>query len=200
MEMSGPIIGAGTVLLAGSGKTVTGVFNQLQVGTNASYTAVGGIGVSSNVTLNGTLAVGGQIVSLQNNLSVVGNGLLVMQNPNDYVFVGGNATFAGAASDGYLTEGILEVQGTFAQHNTNSPSSFSASGKHTTRLVSSVIQPVDFMSPGPGPLLSHFANLDLSSHTSAVDFRLATTVASSRPCTPDPSASSFPLDHPYRRT
>jgi hypothetical protein len=170
-----PVSGSGVVQLSGKGKTVVGSIDVLSVHDTAAYTAVGGVATTS-LTLNGELIVGGQVVSVQNNLSIFTNGLLVMQNPNDYVFVGGNATFAGAASAGFLTEGVLEVQGTFSQNNTNAASSFSASGNHTTRLVSSVIQPVDFTSPGTGPTLSHFADLDVSSHTSAVDFRLATTV------------------------
>ena len=173
----GPIVGAGTVLLAGSGKTVTGVFNQLQVGTNASYTAVGGIGVNSNVTLNGTLTVGGQIVSIQNNLSVFGNGLLVMQNPSDYVFVANQATFGGAASAGFLTNGVLEVQGKFTQTNSTAANSFSASGTHRTTLPGSAFQQVVFSSPGNGASSSHFADLDVSFHTAGlVDFVNANTM------------------------
>jgi hypothetical protein len=166
----GAVTGSGTVRLRGTGQTVQGSIDLLEVGTNASYTAVGALG-TTDLTLNGSLTVGGQVVLVQNNLSVFGSGLLAMQNPSDYVFVANQATFGGGASAGFLTEGTLEVQGKFTQSNANSASSFSASGNHTTTLPGSAFQQVVFSTPGSGTSFSHFANLDVSLHTAGlVDF------------------------------
>ncbi len=62
-------------------------------------------------------------------------GILTMQNEADYVLVKGNFIAETAANtNGYLTNGTLELQGNFEQKSTYSANSFCASGNHTMVL------------------------------------------------------------------
>ncbi len=174
----GPVVATGVLRLTGTGKTLQGSIGRTEIFGGASYTLAGPLSVNDDLTLSGALTVGGQTLVVANNLLVFGSGTLVMQNPADVVFVTNQATFGGGASAGLLTAGLLEIQGKLLQTNSNADNSFSASGAHLTRLSGAAFQQVDFITPGSGAALSHFANLDVSAHTAGlVDFvRLNTMV------------------------
>ncbi|HWA16689.1 MAG TPA: Ig-like domain-containing protein [Gemmatimonadales bacterium] len=100
-----------------------------------------------------TLASHGLVVV--RNLTLLGNSVLEMTTPNDFITVGGNAHFEGGNSQGHLTDGILSVAGNFTQRSTNSSASFSASGNHIVSLAGQ--NPVvSFASPGAAASASGF--------------------------------------------
>ena len=137
--------------------------------------------VNGNVDANGTLIdINGGPLTISGDLSIAGNnGRLKMVNASDLVEVVGSVTFYGAASDGYLTAGVLKVGGDFSQRGGSYQSngsqdysadygsntfSFSASDTHKTVLNGTGLQTVHF--DRPSPAYSHFQNVEVS-NTSA---------------------------------
>ncbi len=168
---------SGAVRLTGTARTVSGNIGLIDV--IGTYTLSGTLTVSNDIIVHGTLTIGGHTAAIGNNLSLFSAGVLVMQNPADTVLVTNQATFAGGATAGLLTEGLLEIRGKLLQNNSGTgfpANSFSASGNHTTRLAGSNPQQVDIFNVGTGPTTSHFANLDVSQKTGSVDFTRFNTV------------------------
>ncbi len=169
---------SGAVRTTGTARALRGNIGLIDV--VGTYSLNGNLSVASDIIVHGTLTIAGHTASIGNNLSLFSAGVLVMQNPADTVLVTNQATFAGGATAGLLTEGLLEVRGKLLQTNSGTgfpANSFSASGNHTTRLAGPNPQQVDIFNVGSGPTASHFANLDLSLKTGSVDFtRLNTLV------------------------
>jgi alpha-tubulin suppressor-like RCC1 family protein len=169
------------LVLAGTGKTITGLYS-----TSLGITVKGTYSISGNAVLvGGTLSAdgGGDLtIAGTNSLSVGGDlnvgflqsGTLTMNSGTPVVVVAGNATFQGGAETGKLTAGSLQVQGNFQQVSTFSPLSFVAAGSHSTQLVGTgTLQTVGFSTPGPTQ--SRFANLVIAGSQTPTQFLSSAT-------------------------
>lgn len=88
---------------------------------------------TENLVVTGTLHVQNARISCSENLSVTGQGALVMQDPQGSVVVNGTTSFDTARSHaGLLTNGTLELKGDFCQSKAEN---FIAGGDHTTILA-----------------------------------------------------------------
>lgn len=104
----------------------------------------------------GTLTINGHTLTIARSLTTSGNGKLVMTNAGDVVIVGGNATFGGGSTNGFLTAGTIQIQGNFAQLALTSTQSFAATFPHTVFFPGAGPQ-ISFASPGANA--SHFGRL-----------------------------------------
>jgi hypothetical protein len=166
----GPITN-GAVEILGTGQ-VRGLLPQFFV-RGGQATAVGALFVTGNLTITDPGAnfnAGGQATSITGNLTTTVQGTLTMTNPGDVIVVLGNVLFDGASETGLLTNGVLQVQGSFTQLGTTT--SFAAGGSHTTQLVWSGVGPTPMVSFAD-PVNSRFQNLDV---TSAATLQIASNV------------------------
>jgi alpha-tubulin suppressor-like RCC1 family protein len=117
------------------------------------FTLSGSLLVQGPLNLNGTvLTVGGDLVT-QGAAAVIR-----MVNGGEGLIVSGNATFDGGNQLGFMSTGVFQLGGNFAQFNTHSGDSFHPSGAHTTVLTGSSIN-LNFATPGDVPGTSHFQQL-----------------------------------------
>ncbi|HEX9728791.1 MAG TPA: hypothetical protein VGA37_09835 [Gemmatimonadales bacterium] len=86
-----------------------------------------------------------------------GTGVLTMNDAADTLWVTGATTFDGGSTAGRLTAGRLILWGGFTQTNTNSDSSFYATGTHITEFANGTDVTLTFASAGA--LGSRFADL-----------------------------------------
>jgi hypothetical protein len=160
---AGAIIGSGAVSFSGTSGTIRGTVSPVQVpGTLA---LAGLANATGAVSITGRLNVGADTIIVGSNLLVSGAGHLYMATAGGLVRVQGNATFAGADHNTWLTNGTLEVWGNFTQLATVHPNSFFAGGSHVTRLSGAGAQAVSFASPGG--VTSHFQTLDVTNASGA---------------------------------
>jgi hypothetical protein len=129
----GPITN-GAVEILGVGQ-VRGILPQFFV-RGGQATAVGALNIIGNLTITdpgASFNAGGQATSITGNLTTTVQGTLTMTNPADAILVLGNVLFDGASETGLLTQGVLQLQGSFTQQGT--ATSFATGGNHTTQLV-----------------------------------------------------------------
>ncbi len=119
----------------------------------SSAVVVGSVDVQA-----GSLWLDGQAMIVAGNFSTSGSGVLVMQEDNAQLHVGGNATFGGGSTSGLLTLGVLSVAGNFTQVGTNSPESFQA-GPDFSTLLQAPSPTVSFTDPGASGQTSRFGDL-----------------------------------------
>jgi hypothetical protein len=154
------IIGTGSVLLTGSGKTVTGALPNTTV--SSDITVAGSTTIAGDLIVSGSgadLILNAQTVTVSGNFSTVSGGILTMTNAADVLDVAGNVTFNGGNTSGKLTSGLLQLQGDFTQTG-GSSLRFAASGTHKVLFKGSVAQTITFGNPGAGS--SRFQELDIS--------------------------------------
>jgi hypothetical protein len=131
------------VLTFGAGETLSGALPGVLV--------TGGVTVAGPTTICGNLAIGtsgqldlaGQTVAVAGNFSTASNGRLVMQASADRLTVGGNAAFNGTSNAGDLTDGVLEVAGSFSMPE-GTAYRFRAEGSHQVVLNGTTAQSVTF--------------------------------------------------------
>jgi Tol biopolymer transport system component/alpha-tubulin suppressor-like RCC1 family protein len=151
----------------------------LTVAGGGSLTLAGATGVTGDLTVNdGALTLNGQHVTVAGNLQIQGNGngnvgtggRVLMLNPADTLVVQGNATFAGGASTGLLSAGVLRIAGNFSQVYVGSNwAAFAASGTHRVILNGGAAQTVHFDSPTGAPgQRSFFHHLELANASGGV--------------------------------
>jgi len=114
LTLPGDLTVKGSMELAGNALMLTG---NLTISAAASLDLDGGdLDVEGNTTVNGLLDINGGHCLVVGDLTISGNNsYLRMMNNADLVEVGGNMTFGGASSKGYLTAGVLKVAGNFFQ-------------------------------------------------------------------------------------
>ncbi len=171
-----------SVIFQGTGQTAPVLpYNQVYVQTGDVTFAGGAVGMSSLVVSSGVLNLGGRTTvngdvfvtggTLKPNgrtLAIVGalnlqaTGTLTMQNPLDSVLVNGFAGFGGGSTVGLLTNGVIQVGGSFTQSSGTSATSFAASGSHKTIVGAGAVRVLNFATPGSGGAGSHFGNLDVT--------------------------------------
>ncbi len=124
-----------SITFAGTGaQTIPALsFNEMVIVKGTPTLASGGFSTAGNLIVNGgTLTMGGQGVVANGNFATVNGGMLVMTNAADSLFVIGNATFAGAAEAGHLTNGVLVL---FEGIQVSAAGQFNATGSHLTYMV-----------------------------------------------------------------
>ena len=118
-------------------------------------------GAAKNLTIDGpgaSLNINGLSLGISGNLSVLNGGLLIMQTPNDFFSVGGDALFDGGNELGSMSGGILNIGGNLTQNANSSPDSFHPSGTMLTRLAGQN-PTASFATPGIVPGSSHFEDV-----------------------------------------
>ena len=123
-----------TIVFRGTAAQIipTGSYNETIVKGSPTVGA-GGFTANGNLPVDGgSFALGGQAVSVLGGFLTTGTGVLVMTNPLDSLLVVGQATFAGGAEGGDLTNGALVL---FQGIAVSGAGQFSASGNHVTVLV-----------------------------------------------------------------
>ncbi len=154
------ISGPGVVEMTGTGTTLSGTLPGLIV--SGTVTLGAATVVTGDLLVTGTgasLTVGGQMITVQLNLSIEADAVLIMQNPADQVVLMGNATFDGGPSVGLLTEGTITAHGNFTEGGF-SATSFAATLNHTVVFMGSGTQSV--MMTGPGLTGSRFQDVQIN--------------------------------------
>ena len=157
LDVTGPNFTStnGALALVGNG-TIQGNLSGIFPLVGGNYQLSGNvIGDTLGIT-NGDLKVSGHTLDLLG-LDVVNNGTLTMTDPNDTVYAGDFANFAGGSTAGRLTNGVLILLGDFVQGLGGSPVAFAPSGNHLTVFGGSTVQNVNFFNPGA--TASHFQNV-----------------------------------------
>ena len=121
------------------------------------------------------------------------SGILLMQNAEDSVFVGGNFvmdSYKGAQDGSYLSAGTLELKGDFTQLSTSSGYyNFRASGTHKVILSGNTPQSVHFDDPKSN--FSQFNQLQITnSSMQGINFETATLIAATLYSTNTPISNS----------
>jgi hypothetical protein len=165
----GNITGSGSVSMVGASKTILGVVPNLGI--------VGSIALNGSLMVNGaavvtsgSLDLNGQAMTVTSNFGTQSTGVLKMQNASGVLTVNGGMVFGGASETGFLTAGVVNIQGDFVQ-STGSTTAFAASGTHKVVFNGTSNQNVSFQNPGSA--LSHFQNLEFA-NTSASGVDLLT--------------------------
>jgi fibronectin-binding autotransporter adhesin len=130
------------------------------------------------VVSDGEFSTAGNTFEVGGLFGTTNNGYLRMPLPGDSL-IATDATFAGASTDGMLTEGTLVVTNTLVQNAISSITSFAPSGNHKTVVGSGFLGThlIDIGSPGPGNAGSHFNHLDLSPASTGVTLGVNTPVS-----------------------
>ncbi len=159
LDASGAIIGGGNVALTPSPvvpRLLKGVIGGA-VTINGTYGLNGSLTVTGNVVINsGTLGFNNNPFTINGNFSTTGAGLITMPNASDLLSVFGTVTFSGGIETGLITNGTINLTGSFVQ--SVSASSFAASGSNTVVFSGTVAQSVIFSNTGA----SHFQNVQVT--------------------------------------
>jgi hypothetical protein len=126
-------------------------------------------GSSTFALTGGTLVVSGK-------LRTVSSGVLRMQTAGTELTVRDSAVFAGASTNGQLTNGFLRLRGHFVQAGGNA-AAFSATSAHQTEFAGNptgagVVQNVSMANPGTGTALSHFNQMRLTRASSGLSLNV----------------------------
>jgi hypothetical protein len=159
VDAAGFVFGPGTVALNGSGTTVQGYLPSVVV--NGSVTAVNSVTASGNLDVvgAGSFDLGtSSFVSVNGSFSTSGTATIQMNN-GSFLFVTGDAAFGGGSEAGKLSDGTIEVLGSFTQ--SGDPESFATSGFFFVALFGTGPQTVQFANPGTAAGTSHFSDLHL---------------------------------------
>jgi len=176
---AGSTTGLGTVELAGINGTVLGSLPNVIV--SGTITLAGDVTVNGSMVVIGIQEVGdASIAPAGNTLTITGDfttddgtGLLLMGAAADIVNVAGNVTFAGASTDGLMTDGTLVIGGDFAQSSGGAGNGFRPTLSHSTVFTGTAPQSVSFDNPGSSTLASRFHNVEFAGPSNVT---LSTTI------------------------
>jgi len=160
VDAGNTISGTGVLLMAGLGGTLQGSVSNLAV--QAPVTLVGRTVVGGYLTLEDTLDINGQVLTVGGKFAVpLGTpGVLLMQQAADTVVVSGDADFVSTPNTtGALTAGVLLVGGNFYQNYNVSPANFAASGTHKVVLNGAGVQTLQM---NGGAAEAHFQELEIA--------------------------------------
>ncbi len=191
VDATGGILGLGgaTVVLNGtvSSKTLKGLMNVANLtffgpySLNGTFTQTGAVVINSG----GSLFLNGNAMSVTGDFSTAATGTFTENNAADVLIVTGNVSFGGGSTSGQITNGFLTISGNFTQ--SNSATSFAASGAHQAAFVGTSAQTINFANPGS----SQFAKLTLA-NSAGVTFA-TNVVAASDVTAGGPVISTFGL-------
>ncbi len=160
LDASGGIIGAAgnVVLNASPGRTMKGVITASTTTVFGTYTLNGAVGINGGLVINsgGAVTMNGNTMGVTGNFVTAGTGTFTENNAADVLSVVGGVNFGGGSTTGQLTAGVLSVGGNFFQ--TNTASSFNATGTHLTAFAGPSAQTINFANPGN----SQFAKLTIA--------------------------------------
>lgn len=140
---------------------------------SADYALPAGWTVNGDLTVDGALAtMPGSTILVQQNFSVINNGVFQMQNGQGTMNVVGDVDFQGGSHSGQLTAGILQLLGNF--NASGNALAFVGTGTHEVRFVGSLPQLVTF--DNPGPTRQRFQNMDVRNFSGSVDLGTDTYV------------------------
>lgn len=148
--------GSGGMTLTGTGRTLAGDFTTVALLIGGSYTLTDTTDADIVSVSGGNLKINGQELTT-GDLSIINGGTLTMINPQDSVFVLGDAIFDGGSTAGLLTEGAIVLDGNLFQGPASDPAAYAPSGNHSLILQGSAIQDLFFTNPGPSA--SHLQNV-----------------------------------------
>ncbi len=156
------------------GATFAGfLFKSVRVTTGSSgahFNTGGGCRVVTgnlNVTAGAAQLTTSDCLSVLGDFGTSGTGTLVMNGAAPQLIVSGNATFAGASTNGLLSGGSLAIAGNFSQTAGVSAASFAPSVPFLTILSGGAQQTVSFASPDSLTTGSHFAGLSVTNASAA---------------------------------
>ncbi len=174
---AGTTITNGTLIMTGNGTTVQGMVPDLVISlanVTDAVTVAGPLTAANISAEGGRLVVGGQTVTVSNNLVTDLNGVLVMTNPAGLVTVNGSAIFGGENETGLLTAGTMRLRGSLTQNVGVTQSSFVASGTHKVILDGgSTGQVIRFNAPTQ----SRLQDLELANTVGGTSFFTDATIA-----------------------
>lgn len=118
--------------------------------------------VADNLSVtNGAFNINGNLVIVHGPFQTSGTGFLKMTTTYSALQIDGDATFAGASTNSWLTTGVLRLNGSFLQAG-GDPAAYSATGSHRTILTGeSFSAQVSLMNPGTSGTTSHFGIVQL---------------------------------------
>ena len=93
--------------------------------------------VQGNLDIQGELSLNGKQLYVEQKLTVMDTGIVNMENPADYMLVGGDMTYESVYRS-TLTAGTMELKGDFTQSGTGA--TFVATGEHQTILSGAVTE------------------------------------------------------------
>lgn len=124
------------------------------------------VALTGNVTVSQVFDLNTHALDVDGDLTVSGAAArLVMQNSTDALTVSGDVTIDGTTTNGFLTDGILTVHGSFSAGSTFSTRSFLASGAHTVIVEDNGGTPVTVGLTTPGDTDQRFQNLTITEFT-----------------------------------
>ena len=150
LDATGGILGTGAVVVNGLvPRSIRGTMAATTLTLFGVYTQNGTLAVVGNVLINsgGSLVMNGNVTTVTGNFSVAATGTLTMTNAADVLTVGGAVSFGGASESGLLTNGLITLSGNFFQ--TNTATSFAASGSHQVVFAGAGAQSINMTNPGP---------------------------------------------------
>lgn len=158
VDATGFVLEPGTVVLSGSGTTVQGYLPSVQV--LGSVTVVNSVWASGNLDVvgSGSFDLDTSSVSVGGSFSTSGTATISM-TAGPLLIVNGDAAFGGGSESGKLTDGFLEVLGSFTQ--SGDPASFDADPFFFTIFIGSGTQTISFTNPGSASGTSHFGDVDV---------------------------------------
>jgi hypothetical protein len=104
--------------------------------------------VNGNAVIDGTAAFSFSDTRLRvtGDFTTAGSGVIKMNSSGDQLDVYGNATFGGGSTTGLLTDGVVNIQGSFAQITT--PTAYAPSGLHLTNMSTTPVKAtISFANP-----------------------------------------------------
>ena len=177
---------AGNIIFATSTTPVSATTPSITPATTVTF-ANNPSTLAANLTINGTVNVGGNLVPNGHTLTINGafatigaNGQLTMTNSADVVSATGNVTFGASGTGGLMSAGTLSIGGNFMQ--SGGAQSINTSGTNTVVFNGTVAQTVIFSSPdgnfAGGACVGDacFQNLTSSKSSGALNFLTTTKV------------------------
>jgi hypothetical protein len=139
-----------STIFAGGSSPVTGT--SVIVGTvkfmSGTPTLFTPLQVNGNALIDGTavFSFGGTRLRVTGDFTTAGSGVIKMNSSGDQLDVYGNATFGGGSTTGLLTDGVVNIQGSFAQITT--PTAYAPSGLHLTNMSTTPVKAtISFANP-----------------------------------------------------
>jgi len=152
--------------VGGTGQNIdAGSYALVKIG--GTPTVAGDFSTSGDLVVQGggTLWPNGHTVTVGGTLSTIGTGVIKETGATDKI-VAAAASFAGGSTSGLLTNGELEVDGSFAQLNTVSTSSYASTAPHKTSFGGSTALSISFAAPS----VSYFGDLDFKQNGGGITF------------------------------
>lgn len=164
LDASGGISGSGTVVLSGAATGLRGTLAALTVQGDVSLQGPTRVDGALRLRGGGRLRLGAQALRVAGDFTVSDDAALLMQDANGTLRIDGTATFAGASTEGLLSNGVLTLGGDFLQDNSGSGAgaAFRPGSNHRTVLAGTRPQRIAFANAGNNAGSSMFRHLEVA--------------------------------------